>query len=266
MFKRILLIILTAGFLSGCSLAPKKAGVEIMSYPTAKVYIDNKEVGMTPYKNTTLKPKEVEIKLTYANQEWKRKVRLQNNTNTVINWQFDQETEEDGGYLLILEKTGDNKKAGLIVNSIPDKAAVNFEGEIKGLAPLKIEDMGNDDKQIIVSYPAYKSTNIFVRPIKGYQLLVEVDLIKDKLPEPEEITEFNVATESAIMANQKKVKILTTETGWLRVRETISNGEEIAKINPGEVFNLIDEKDGWVQIELKDGKKGWVSAKYVEKL
>jgi len=54
-----------------------------------------------------------------------------------------------------------------------------------------------------------------------------------------------------------------TPTGWLRVRSSANTGsEEVAKVNPGESFNLVDSSNGWFQIELPDGVTGWVSGQY----
>lgn len=57
------------------------------------------------------------------------------------------------------------------------------------------------------------------------------------------------------------VMVGDTPTGWLRVRKTPS-GIEIAKVESGESFALMDEKAGWYQIELNDGTLGWVSGEY----
>ncbi len=57
------------------------------------------------------------------------------------------------------------------------------------------------------------------------------------------------------------VLIEDTPTGWLRVRET-PGGVEIAKVDPGEIFVLMDETTDWFQIELSDGTLGWVSKTY----
>ncbi|MBI2065958.1 SH3 domain-containing protein [Candidatus Woesebacteria bacterium] len=59
----------------------------------------------------------------------------------------------------------------------------------------------------------------------------------------------------------KKVTIKETETGWLRVRSTPS-GNEIGKVYPGETFDLLDEASGWYLLELSDGARGWVFARY----
>ena len=63
MLKNIFILIMASFFLSSCGFSPKKSGLEIMSFPVAKVYLNNKEVGITPYKNMNLKPGENEIKL-----------------------------------------------------------------------------------------------------------------------------------------------------------------------------------------------------------
>ena len=61
----------------------------------------------------------------------------------------------------------------------------------------------------------------------------------------------------------KSVVISATPTGWLRVRsEPNLNATEIAKVNTGESFTFLEEKDGWYKIALKDGKDGWVSSQY----
>jgi hypothetical protein len=62
------------------------------------------------------------------------------------------------------------------------------------------------------------------------------------------------------------VKILPTPTGWLRVRAGAGlNHEEVAKVNQGESYELLEEASGWSKIKLSDGKEGWVSSQYASK-
>lgn len=264
MFKRLITIILFSVAFGGCSLVPKKAGIEIMSTPSVKVFIDNKESGMTPYKNNSLKPGDVNVKLvTSDGLEFNRKVELQNKVNTVINWEFGKTEKESGGYVLSMEKTGDIKRSSLLINSTPDKSAVSIENEIKGFSPTKIDDIGGGDKQITISFPGYKSINLYVKAIKGYQLLVDAKLAQDiplVIETPEIALEPNIST-------AVKVKIKTTETGWLRVRaDSNNNATEVTKVKPDEIYTLLEEKPEWFKIDLTSGKSGWVSSKYVEKL
>jgi hypothetical protein len=61
--------------------------------------------------------------------------------------------------------------------------------------------------------------------------------------------------------NSETLVINDTPTGWLRVR-TSPRGEEIGKVNPGETYPIISEKDGWYEIEISGENIGWVSGQY----
>lgn len=257
MLKKFFILVLASFILSGCSLSSQKSGLEIMSFPIAKVYLNGKEVGMTPYKNMELRPGENEVKLVSDNKEWKRKLDLQNNINTVIDWQFGDDFNGDSGYILYLEKTGD-KKASLLVNASPDKTTVTMDGQVKGISPIKVSDIGEGDRQLSVSFPGYKDVNVFMKAINGYQLVVSAKLAVEK---------SNIEiTPTSIPIAVNKVTIKETETGWLRVREKDSNSsKEITRVKPGEIYVLLEEKTDWYKIDLGNGKNGWVSTIYAEK-
>ncbi|MFA6361444.1 MAG: PEGA domain-containing protein [Candidatus Shapirobacteria bacterium] len=256
---------MSAFFLGGCSLVPKKSALEINSYPVAKVYVDGKEVGMTPYRNRTLVPGEVEIKLVTNDKLWLKKIKLQNNINTVIDWEFGKTDEESGGYILYLEKTGDKNKAGLMINTNPDKTTITIDNEIKGLAPMRISDIDAGDKHLALSFPNYKTIDIFMKSINGYQLVVDASLAEDKTNIIEEEAEIKSTDLSTSIATTK-IKIKETETGWLKVREASSSAsKEITRVNPGETYSLLEEQTDWYKIDLGNGKNGWISIKYGEK-
>ena len=266
MYKKILILVLASVFLSGCSLVPKKSGLEIISYPTAKVYINNKEMGVTPYKNLDLKPGDNEVKLVAGTREWKKTIELQNNINTVIDWQFSDDESGDSGYILYLEKTGD-KKASLLINTTPDKATIKIDGEVKGLSPAKVSELNDGDRQLTVSFPGYKDINVFMKAIAGYQLVVDTKLTEEKEKVEQIIEPENESSNSGLSVNQdKKVTIKETETGWLKVRESnSSSSKEVSKVNPGESYTLLDEENGWYKIDLGSSGNGWISTNYAEK-
>ena len=232
----------------------------MISYPQAQVFIDGKEAGTSPYKNNSLTPGDKEIRLVIDGAEWSKTVHLENGANTVINRELDKETNKNGGYILYLESTGDNKKAGLLITAKPDRAAVAIDGEIKGFSPLRIDDIGEGDKQVTLSFPGYKTIDMFVRSIPGYQLVVEADLATEtvesqQIPTPE------------VTPPLEQIKIKTTETGWLRVRKDAdTNSEEVTKVKPNEIYSLIEVSGDWEKIDLGNGKSGWISTKYADKL
>jgi len=253
--------------LGGCSLSPKKSGLEIMSYPTAKVFINNKEMGSTPYKNLDLKPGDNEIKLVAGTREWKKTIELQNNINTVIDWQLGDDSSGDSGYILYLEKTGD-KKPSLLVNTTPDKTTIKIDGEVKGISPIKVSELNEGDRQLVISFPGYKDVNVFMKAITGYQLVVNAQLAKEKNDIGQIVETPTEATDSGLnMAqNNQKITIKETETGWLKVRESSSSSsKEITKIKPGESYVLLEEATDWYKIDLGSSKNGWISATYASK-
>ncbi len=253
----ILTIMIASGlFLGACGI--DKSGVEIVSENTAKVYLNGRESGNTPYKNNTLKPGEIDIKLVdNKGSSWERKVKLESNVTSVINWSFDE--NKDSGYILSMEKSGGNPS--ILVNSNPNGAMVYLDGELKTSSPAKIENIEEGDRKLSISYPGYKGVNLIVRAVSGYQLVVDVKLEK-------EVRENNINIISPVPTKSlgSRVKIKDTETGWLRVRDASSNnGSEIGKAKPGETYDLINEVNGWYQISY-NGKEGWVSTKYAEKI
>jgi len=268
MKKTLMVIVLASFFLGGCALSPKRSAIEINSYPVAKVYLDDKEMGMTPYKNKNLKPGEVEVKLVTNDNSWNRKIKLQNNINTVVDLEFGKNKEDFGGYILYLEKTGDKKKAGLMVMSDPSGSTLSIDNEIKGFTPMKINNIGEGDRHLTITYPGHKNTDVFVKAVKEYQLVLEVILAKELV----EITDQTETKPEIELENKDlietiaKIIVKETETGWLKVREASSSAsKEIARVNPGEKYDLLLQLGDWTKIDLGNNKIGWVSSKYVEK-
>jgi len=156
-----------------------------------------------------------------------------------------------------------------LVSSVPDKAAVTVDGEIKTLTPGKIDDIGEGDKQVTVSYPGYKNIIVYIKAIKGYQLVLESELAKEMVINVEEdqgLTPTGTGLTDQPTVGQIWITIKETETGWLRVRDEASaEGKEIKRINSGEKYRFLEEKNSWYKIDLGDGKNGWISAKYAAK-
>lgn len=262
MWKQLIIVLICSTFLFGCSLSSKRASIEVISNKEARVILNGKEVGMTPYKNNTLSPGEIEVKLREESGGiMQKKIILQNNVNTVIDWYFGDTDDENGGYVLSMEKIGNTKKCGLLVNTSPVKAGIMIDDQIKGYSPTRLEDIGDNDKKITILFPGYKNINVYVKSIKGYQLIIDGQLPKEK----EEILE-NVSETTPVTEIVKKIAVIkSTETGWLRVRkEADKDSEEINKVKPGEKYEILDSNAEWVKIKLSENQSGWVAANYVE--
>lgn len=65
----------------------------------------------------------------------------------------------------------------------------------------------------------------------------------------------------------RKVEVINTPTGWLRVREKPSlSAREVGRVNVREKLDLLGESGEWYQIKTADGKVGYISAAYARKL
>ena len=79
------------------------------------------------------------------------------------------------------------------------------------------------------------------------------------------LTEAAKETYLSLTEGKQTGTILPTGVGWLRVRKTPSlGGEELAKVNVGETFSVLEIQANWVKIKLTDGKTGWVSDTYIK--
>jgi hypothetical protein len=249
------------------SFKPKSAGIVIESIPAASVFIDGEQVGRTPYDGTR-KPGEITIKLIPESFEaplapFETKVTLVAGIETIVKREFGESDEASSGEIISFEKVG-GKEASLAVVSIPDAAQISIDGSIRGFAPYKTSSIVPGEHQVIVYAPGFSEKSFSIGTIEGYKLTVVVKL----KPNGEEVLsdEDDKAPEEP---KQEEVEILSTPTGFLRVRsEPSTAGEEIAQVEPGERYPYLDkdEDTGWFKIEYEDGEEGWVSNQYAKKV
>lgn len=274
---------------------PGTGALQVSSTPKATVLIDGEQVGFTPFFSDKIKAGEHMIKLVPESTidslvSWEGKVNLEPGIITAINRVLAKTESESSGEILALEKISSRNKSALVVVSIPDKAVVKINGESEGFAPVLKEDLTPGDYQVTVSSPGFKERNVTAQTVAGYKLTVNVKLAQEiegiaeatpsgELDEEEEPEEEKASPSPSPSPSPKTspkpsvtpiekpyVEIKETGTGWLRVRsEPSTEGEELAKVNVGEVFPYLDEKEsGWYKIEYEDGEEGWVSSVYSE--
>jgi len=273
---------------------PGPAALQVSTTPKSTVFIDGSQVGITPFFDDKLKPGEHTIKLTPEETAdsltfWEGKVTLAPGILTVINRNFGKDESSSSGEVISLEKISSRDKAALAVISTPDQAVVKVNGEPKGFAPVVIEDLTAGDYKVAVAVPGYEERNVTAQAMAGYKLTINVQLaqiiegIAEATPSGEEEEKEVVKEEAtttptptptpktspkptATPPEKPYVKIKETPTGWLRVRDKPSSeGEELTKVDPGEMFPYLNEEEsGWYKIEYEKDKEGWISGVYAE--
>lgn len=239
---------------------PQEAGILIESEPVSIVYINNKEVGITPYE-VSLKPGEITIRIKPNQAEgqllddYETKINLEPGIKTIIKRVIKETEADSSGVVVSFEKI--NGEDGLItVVSVPDNAQVIIDGRVYGYTPLRVK-ISAGEHDLVISAEKYLEKSLPIRVVKGYKLTASVKLAKLNQTIP---IEFPVQVE--------KIEILDTGTGFLRVREdSMLNSKEVGQVKPGEIYEILEtnEKGDWYKIRV-NGIEGWVSGEFVKKI
>lgn len=285
-------------FLAGCSFPAfpqAQSGVYIDSTPGSTVFIDDQQVGTTPFENKKLKPGEIDVRLVPQATSgatlvsWEGKVRLTPGIQTILRRAFAETQVASSGVLLSFDRIG-GKSASLSVVSTPDAASVKVDGQYQGFTPVALESIPVGDHQILLSAPGYQDQLVNAKSVAGYRLIVSAQLAQLATPPPASASPTPNPSGSpspktsptptpspggsprptqAALPAKPYVLISDTPTGWLRVRaEASSSSQEVAKVYPGEGYPYkdISTDNNWFQIEYKTNSLGWVSTQYAKKV
>lgn len=245
-----------------------KGALQVTSIPKSQVLLDGKLIGQTPLCKCesidmisvgehTLKL--IPQDLSFA--PYQEKIKINKSVLTVVDRAFSNSISSEGS-TITLEKNQDQNKTELLVISFPQDSDIFLDGNSVGRTPFSTKDITSSDHEIKVAKKGYREKISRIHTVSGYKLIATVSLI----PDPSIDNSITKPASAPASAKVSKVTILETPTGFLRVREENNlNSAEIGRVNPGELFELKDEKDGWFQIKLKDGKLGWISNEYAKK-
>lgn len=253
------------GFLFVSSFQTEVSALQVTAIPQAEVFLDAISLGKTPMRNDKLKPGEHVLKLVPQDESsslfaFEEKLTLRKNVLTAVDRVF-KTTEAESEVSIISLEPGSNKKTiEIAVTSTPQGSEVKLDEQPQGISPLLLKDVTNSDHQITITKEGYKSKTLRVGPKEGYRLTVFGKLA---IKSSEETKTEEPAEEPKPTNDSKTIRILNTPTGFLRVRLSPSTKSgELTRVNPGETFPLLEEKEGWYKIALPDKKEGWVSSLY----
>lgn len=234
----------------------EKAGIRVLSVPDgAQMFIDEAEVGKTPYENTQLENKQYLVKIQSGEAIWQGKVTLNGGTLTVVNRDLSKETTSSAGEILTLEKG-----QGVIIISSPVDGDIEIDGKFYGKTP-KLVEIDAGEHTFVISHGNYLKRSIRAYVPEGFNLTLSVDLALSE-------ADLTAITTPVILKTQMVVvkDTVSPNPGFLRVRDKPSTaGKELARVLPGEELVLLEELSGWDRIRLSNGTEGYVSKTYVDK-
>lgn len=239
----------------------QEAGILIETDPVATVYIDNLELGKTPFE-INRKPGEISIRVKpdkindLVLDDYETKISLIPGIKTIIKRDFRESEDYSSGATVSFEKLGGTESYVTVV-SVPDNSQVLIDGRVYGYTPIRVK-IPAGDHNLVVTADKYLEKSLPIRVYKGYKLTASVKLAKANESVP---TSTPVPEEEFLF----RVKIDKTDVGFLRVREGAGIGfPEVAQVKPGEEYGVIEEgeKGRWYKIKLPE-IDGWVSAEFV---
>ena len=250
--------------------------LKVVSSPKASIFLNNLAIGRTPFEDK-VKEGEYILKLIPEGMateaaSWQGKINIYKNSLTYVDRELGSSDLTSSGVVFMIKKMEAKPKkpnlGEIEIETEPPGAIVYLDNEEKGVAPLILTEVEMGDHELHVYNPGFfrRTQKINVDP--GYRVIGRFKLAID--PSQRKIEENKQKDkESTESAKTKKtyVIVMETPTGWLRVREgpNISSSEE-AKVKPKDKFELLEEENGWYKIEYEQGKEGWISSQYAEKI
>lgn len=249
-----------------------KGALQVTSLPISNVYVNGKLIGKTPLckceGKDMLATGDYTIKLIPVAGDnldtYEQSVTITKGVLTVIDRTFGS-NGQSSGFVINLTPLIDKNAVQLFVSSYPSGASLTIDNNDSGSTPVLSKNITASDHDLVITKSGYKDKAVHIQTHPGYQLnaIVSLGLIP---PDASQSAVLDTISLTPTPTQQQKIVILSTPTGFLRVRSEPSlSGSESAQVKPGDSFVLTDEQDGWYKITLKDGSQGWISATYARK-
>ncbi len=254
--------------------------LRVVSDPAdARIFIDNTEVGKSPYSSNQLSEGEYDLRIDYPGYETQA-VRVSIKKGYTSNIRFKLFPIPNPVNIALLEGATDFYNVSTDNQAISSDTqswvkAIMYWNRTRG---LNIEGTGQNKERIFDYFIDYKG-NVFgpdgmlVADQDGLTALKDAKkgAYLGRVSDGSGITQ-EAKTAVLNMNKQelsgKKATVLETGTGWLRVRSAAGlNGTEIARVTVGQIYDVLEgpaSPTGWIKIKVSDAIQGWVSTDYVK--
>ena len=252
--------------------------LSITSDPSnVSIYIDEAEIGKTPFSNNTLTPGEYDLRLEspgYETQIGRIKIQKDYNLNVAIKlFPIPVPAKVDlmeGSQNLYSASTA----TGAVYSDVGSwiKAAI-YWNKTRG---INLAETGVNKEPVFDYYLDYKgdvynNEGELIRDPAGHEQLkgatrgVYMGKSSDGTGLSQAAKETYQTLSGLGTIGEKMATIKETGTGWLRVRDQAGlSGTEIARVDVGGSYKLLEEQEEWIKLKVSDTIEGWVSKAYVE--
>jgi hypothetical protein len=250
--------------------------VRIISEPSgAKVYIDGSEVGVTPFSSTGISPGNYTVKISLTNYESQtapivvQKGYTLNGNLKLFPYPLPENPKLFEGSQSLYDLSLDNTVATADTESWAK--AVIYWNTTRGVNIGSITGLKEKAFDFFLDYKG----NIFNgegSPVKTPEDILKMVNLKrggylGRISDGPGLTKEAKEALSALsgkVTGGKTATVNQTPFGWLRVRNNSGlTGTEIARVNTGDKYSVLEETTGWIKIQVSDTVAGWVSSDYV---
>lgn len=257
------------------------SGLRIVSTPITSIYLDDKLLGKTPL-DTQHKSGQYVLKLipedpSSGASAWQGNIVLNPSVLTYVNKDLGSSELKTSGEILILEKISQND-AEVNVTSQPDGSTILLDGQEKGKSPILLKDVVSGEHDVAVSATGFIQRTVRIQATAGYKLNVDFQLAlsgdetASSSTSSAGVSPSGPTPDSGDLGTEKTpakpyALIKDTPTGFLRVRIGPNlSASETAQVKPGEKYAITGDQDGWFKITLDNGRDGWISNRYAQKV
>ena len=240
-----------------------KGALQVTAIPRSTVYLDGKLIGQTPLclcdLPKFLESKKYSLRLVPDDttlKPFEEKIKINPSVLTVVDRTYEKNKSSSGAMITLSEI--ENKDPQVLAVSLPNNSLIYLDSDFVGYTPILLKRVTASDHEIKIIKDGYNEKTIKIRAVENFKVEIIAYLsIKEASPEAKIAPSTSMGT---------KVTILSTPTGFLRVRSEASlSSSEVGQVEPGETFDLISEKEGWYEIKLENGENGWISSDYAKK-
>ncbi|MFH1648175.1 MAG: PEGA domain-containing protein [Patescibacteria group bacterium] len=251
--------------------------LRVISEPSgAEVYLDETKIGVTPFSSQNISSGDYELKISHTGYE-PQIARISVHKGYTLNgliklfpYPISGTVTEFAQYSGLYDLSSDNDT--IVSDTQVWAKAVSYWNQTRG---VNIDDVGENKESVFGYFIDFKG-NIF--DSNGESIVTTEDFQRLQGAERggylgRSIDGDNLTKEaqeafsslSGLTVSGKTATVLSTPTGWLRVRSAPNlSGTEITTVNVGDTFPVIEEGTGWVKISISGDTQGWVSSIYVE--
>ena len=239
----------------------------------ASVYIDNNEVGKAPYSSTNITPGDYDVRVEHPGYQ-PISIRVTTSDKATLNLSFTLFPIPVPSKVALLKDSTNLYDLSLSDPIITADTAMWAKAVVYWNTHfgINVSGVGVNKERVFDYFVDYRGaiydatgTVVPASNVTTLKNLKNGGYLGRKSDAPGLTPEAKDGLKVLNVSLGKSAKVKGTPAGWLRVRSDASlTATEVGRVNENESYAVLEEKAGWVKIQVSEKLQGWVSSSYVE--